>query len=554
MTSRPGSERVGADRPVNEQDGDATSGSPVASGPASTGNAPTGNADVGAVDRIVERFGGIRPMANKLDIPVTTVQGWRKRGAIPLARHADLRVAATKHAIALDDADLDAATPTEERGAADSAPVTETTVAEAPTTTPESPQTEATLNAAAPDDAAKPDAPATESITASITAPVAESVAAPAASVEPPPSLPAPDYLDEPRSASGFASALSIVALLVGAAALAEPWWGPQLSGWPNGASVPAASVSGASAPAADPALRAQVQQLADRVGRLEQRPASAAPAGDSAALDAAISQLTQRLDSLEKRPAATGGANTAGADAAGAAALADRLGGLEQRLTTLGGGAKAAQDLGKEVEALKQQIASVGQTVETRRDSGMAAQALVLAAGQLRATLAAGQPFQQDLQSVRALGIGDAGVTQPLDAVAPFAAKGIPTQAQITDRFRPLASDIVRAAERGDGANWIDSVIGKLSTLVTVRRQGGGVVGSSADAIVARAEAALGENNLGKAVEELAALQGAGAGAAAAWLADAKARLAADQAARALTQRAIALLTAASGGKGAAQ
>ncbi len=540
MTSRPGSERVGADRPVNEQDGDATRGSPVASGPAPTGNTPTGNADVGAVDRIVERFGGIRPMANKLDIPVTTVQGWRKRGAIPLARHADLRVAATKHAIALDDADLDAATPTEERGAADSAPVTE-----APTTTPESPQTEATLNAAAPDDAAKPDAPATESITAS----VAESLAAPAASVEPPPSLPAPDYLDEPRSASGFASALSIVALLVGAAALAEPWWGPQLSGWPNGTSVPAASVSGASAPAADPALRAQVQQLADRIGRLEQRPASAAPAGDSAGLDAAVSQLTQRLDSLEKRPAATGGA-----DAAGTAALADRLGGLEQRLTALGGGAKAAQDLGKEIEALKQQIASVGQNVETRRDSGMAAQALVLAAGQLRATLAAGQPFQQDLQSVRALGIGDAGVTQPLDAVAPFAAKGIPTQAQITDRFRPLASDIVRAAERGDGANWIDSVTGKLSTLVTVRRQGGGVVGSSADAIVARAEAALGENNLGKAVEELSALQGAGAGAAAAWLADAKARLAADQAARALTQRAIALLTAASGGKGAAQ
>jgi hypothetical protein len=480
---------------------------------------------------------------------VTTVQGWRKRGAIPLARHADLRVAATKHAIALDDADLDAATPTEERAAADSAPVIEkATVAETPATTPESPQTSEPLNAAAPEGAAKPDA----TILAPTETEAAPSVDAAASSVEPPQNapLPSPSYLDEPRVVSGFASALSIVALLVGAAALAEPWWGPKLPGWPNGASVPAASAPGASAPAADPALRAQVQQLVERVGRLEQRPASAnAPADDASGLDAAIHQLTQRLDSLEKRPVAA-----SGADAAGAAAMADRLGGLEQRLAALGGGAKATQDLGKDVEALKQQIASVGQSVETRRDSGMAAQALVLAAGQLRATLAAGQPFQQDLQSVRALGIGDAGVTQPLDAVAPFAAKGIPTQAQITDRFRPLASDIVRAAERGDGANWIDSVTGKLSTLVTVRRQGGGVVGSSADAIVARAEAALGENNLGKAVEELAALQGAGAGAAAAWLADAKARLAADQAARALTQRAIALLTAASGGKGAAQ
>jgi hypothetical protein len=539
MTSRPGSERVGADRPVNEQDGDATSNSPVAS------SAPP---DVGAVDRIVERFGGIRPMANKLDIPVTTVQGWRKRGAIPLARHADLRVAAAKHAIALDNADLDAATPTEERGAADSAPATETTVAETPATTPESPQAGERLSAAAPEDAEKPETTAADATTPAPT----ESPATPSANVEPPSveppqsaPLPSPSYLDEPRVVSGFASALSIVALLVGAAALAEPWWGPKLPGWPSGANAPAAS-----APAVDPALRAQVQQLVERVARLEQRPTPvSAPTGDNAGLDAVVNQLTQRLDSLEKRPAATGGG-----DAAGTAALVDRLGGLEQRLTALGGEAKAAQDLGKNVEALKQQIASVGQSVESRRDSGVAAQALVLAAGQLRATLAAGQPFQQDLQSVRALGIGDAGVTQPLDAVAPFAAKGIPTQAQITDRFRPLASDIVRAAERGEGASWIDNVTGKLSTLVTVRRQGGGVVGSSADAIVARAEAALGENNLGKAVEELSALQGAGAGAAAAWLADAKARLAADQAARALTQRAIALLTAASGGKGAAQ
>ncbi|HRQ83255.1 MAG TPA: hypothetical protein PKZ97_19240, partial [Azospirillaceae bacterium] len=42
-----------------------------------------------AVERVIERFGGIRPMAAKLDAPVTTVQGWKKRGAIPPARHDD---------------------------------------------------------------------------------------------------------------------------------------------------------------------------------------------------------------------------------------------------------------------------------------------------------------------------------------------------------------------------------------------------------------------------------------------------------------------------------
>lgn len=578
MTSRPGS-----DRPTPDQDGDANAALP---------SSPSGTS---AVDRIVERFGGIRPMANKLDTPVTTVQGWKKRGAIPLARHADLRAAAAKHRIKLDDADLDAATPTEDRtvvegvippsapapasidavlvppapptdaAPADGAPVSGATVSDAakaepvadpviePVTEPATP----TLDPDAPKlDGAKPEAPAEPTT----------GYAKPDTGTEPPRMAtiaPAPSYVDEPRSGSGFATALSILALLVGATALAEPWWGPRLPGWPATSGAPAAVATPGATPA-DPALRAQLQQLADRLGRLEQRPAAAptdagaatAAPPDASGLEATLRQLAERIDGLEKRPAAEPAA--APQPDPRVAQLTERFGGIEQRLTAVAGNSQAAQDLRKELDALKQQVSTVSQSVDQRRDAATAAQALVLAAGQLRASLAAGQPFQQDLQAVRALGIGDAGVTQPLDAVSAFAAKGIPTQAQLTDRFRPLASEIVRAAERGDGTSWIDQVTGKLATLVTVRRQGGGVVGTSPDAIVARAEAAVNENNLAKAVEELSALQGAGAEAAAPWLTDAKARLAADQAGRQLNDRAIALLTTAAGGaaggKGAAQ
>ena len=35
---------------------------------------------------IVQMFGGIRPMAKKLGVPVTTVQGWKKRDLIPVGR------------------------------------------------------------------------------------------------------------------------------------------------------------------------------------------------------------------------------------------------------------------------------------------------------------------------------------------------------------------------------------------------------------------------------------------------------------------------------------
>jgi hypothetical protein len=52
---------------------------------------------------IIERFGGIRPMATKLDVPVTTVQGWKKREAIPLARKKLISEAAQAHGVSLDD-------------------------------------------------------------------------------------------------------------------------------------------------------------------------------------------------------------------------------------------------------------------------------------------------------------------------------------------------------------------------------------------------------------------------------------------------------------------
>ena len=61
-----------------------------------------------ASELLIQRFGGIRPMANKLEVPFTTVQGWKKRGAIPAARVDALRAAARRHGIKLEDSELSA--------------------------------------------------------------------------------------------------------------------------------------------------------------------------------------------------------------------------------------------------------------------------------------------------------------------------------------------------------------------------------------------------------------------------------------------------------------
>ncbi len=54
-----------------------------------------------AAEAIIERFGGIRPMAGKMGVPVTTVQGWKKRNLIPGNRRRDVLSAAEKHGVDL---------------------------------------------------------------------------------------------------------------------------------------------------------------------------------------------------------------------------------------------------------------------------------------------------------------------------------------------------------------------------------------------------------------------------------------------------------------------
>ncbi len=50
---------------------------------------------------VIEAFGGIRPMAHKLGVPVSTVQGWKQRDTIPEHRIADILAAAATHDVDL---------------------------------------------------------------------------------------------------------------------------------------------------------------------------------------------------------------------------------------------------------------------------------------------------------------------------------------------------------------------------------------------------------------------------------------------------------------------
>ena len=54
-----------------------------------------------AAQPVIDAFGGIRPMAAKLDVPVSTVQGWKQRDTIPAGRIEAIVNAAREHGVAL---------------------------------------------------------------------------------------------------------------------------------------------------------------------------------------------------------------------------------------------------------------------------------------------------------------------------------------------------------------------------------------------------------------------------------------------------------------------
>lgn len=511
-----------------------------------------GTPTAGAAERIIEKFGGIRPMAHKLEIPVTTVQGWKKRGAIPTARHADLLAAATRHGIALDPEELAAAAPSEE-------PVGETP---GETPRPERPfEGEAVEDrAAGPDDEPRPvDERAADPVPAA-SLPAADTSTAPG------------DAAPVSRRAGGrkLAVAATLLSLLALGTALTAPWWASELLTPAFGEPRSPANVA---------ALQSRVDELAARMEAAE-RPQEGAQsgAGDLAetvsALEARIAEVAETARQAAEAARQSGeqvAAVAAGNGEAAAARVAEveqQLGALASRIpeqpvgtaqleqqlqelrSTLERNAQTiasleteANRLASELSGAIQRVAGLAQSVEQRQTADAETQALVLAAGQLRAALQDSDNFAAELQTLRQFGAEDGEIAEAAAALGPYAEGGIPTRPQLDDRFSRLAPDIVQAGRTAGGGEWYDRALNRVASLVSVRRVGGDVPGDSAAAVVARTEALLDQGNLDAAVEQLSTLQGPAAEAAEPWLAQARARLLAERVSTALTRHAIGRL-----------
>jgi hypothetical protein len=268
----------------------------------------------------------------------------------------------------------------------------------------------------------------------------------------------------------------------------------------------------------------ADLHPLADRVARLEQRPA--APVGSQAAVD--LGPLTTRVMALEHRATpdlapieasiearvvaleqeVTG---TGDKQAAGNSRFAARLDALSGRVDALSGRDQGAVgDLGRRLDADETRLAALEHAAAQM--AAMAGQAARLARIQAaQVALAAGEP------------LGDLPDAPP--AVAHYATASPPTEASLRLAY-PAAERAALAASSPD----LDDkpLFARLlaQTGMIVRRGDRVLVGDSAAGVLARAHTALDAGDLAGAVAAVSSLSGAPAAAMAAWLADATALL----------------------------
>ncbi|MFT3690835.1 hypothetical protein [Paenirhodobacter sp.] len=326
-----------------------------------------------------------------------------------------------------------------------------------------------------------------------------------------------------------------VVAALIGGGATlyAIPHLPPQLAGWIQ---PPQPNTT-----AFDSALSAQGSRIDAVAASVEALKAAPAPAADltglQGALDAnaadmrtlqeSVKALADRITALESRPVAV---VEGGAPVDSAAALQSQIDTLRAQLSGVGNVgdvqaqiAAAAAAVKSELESAQGQASQIGSAAEAaaRRSLQQAAAARVAAA------LQAGVPLAPALADAEA-----AGLTVP-DALK----ADVPGLSVLQSTFPEAARTALTASRKAAAGTGLGERLGAFLMAQTGARSLTPREGTDPDAVMSRAQAAVDDGDLPRAIQEIGALPQAGQALMSGWITQAQLRIAADQAVADLAQ-----------------
>ena len=522
-------------------------------------------------EAIIERFGGIRPMAKKIDVAVTTIQGWKKRNTIPANRRGAIMNAAMDYNIDLSGvADMSAPPVTLSADADHTVSASSSSVnknddgagakKKAPTPSAVRP------SAPTPSPAPSPVAPAAKPVRAD-----KEEVRQAAANVIS--DLEAQLATMEKRMMTKnmiFTTALTL--LVVGAGAFLL---------WPksdnNAAQIEAMKQEMAAMEAEAQAnaskggfgnlipqnlknqiegqindLKSQAAQVQSQVSNVQQQVTDTMSRVEGISTDVLGDQagdLGQRLSKLEEHMGDLIGSPSLSAllskfqvmqGDGGSGQLSQAVKELNTLFATQqdstvdpsdpDAAASPAAPMG--VDALlnkaRAQSSAIGQTFDGVPKNELKAAGMLLGFTQIRGALNRdGQPFADDLVLLQNL-VGDNPELQAqIEKLAPHAESGVLTPSGLSGEFRTLAGDMVVSSLKGEDVSVKDRASAKLNQLLQIEKDGELVTGTPVQATINRTEGLLEQGDLAGAISAAKSLNGPEAQLIAPWIAKAEATLA---------------------------
>ncbi len=411
------------------------------------------------------------------------------------------------------------------------------------------------------------------------------STPSPTREVSPPPASPTQVTVRRGLGVFGaFITGIVAAVIVLAGAMISLPFWPEEIRAMWRGQGVVTAptpaidlqAVRADAAAVANTAVEAARRDLMARIDDLEKRlrATSAAVAERPApAPDPAIAELRGKITALESRaaaaaaPAPPAATSTAPAPATAAppaatggdtekdlAALRLEIATLRAALQTLDQAMVGQKD---ETTRQREQAKTLAEAIEKARTEASAvgagekkalgaarASAVVGVAARLSSAIESGLPFSQELGLLAPLSQGDAKLGEITAALQPYAQAGVASRATLAAGF-PAVAKAALADDLADDS-FGERVLGKIKSIVSLRRVGADVPGDAVDAKLARAEAALEGGDVAKAVDLVKSLPPQTAKATSAWLARAEAHLAAKRAVDQLATYAVTLLGAA--------
>ena len=470
---------------------------------------------------VIERFGGIRPMAKKIDVAVTTIQGWKKRNVIPATRRAAILEAAESFGVDLSDI-IEGAPAANQNERAKPQIVEEVIEAEpVASSVPEASMRtgERAEKSSVAKDAAKAvaDTPANKT-TWIVVALVVIAALAVIALLFPQQNK----YQEELDRLSALEARTQEIEGDVAAVQDQQSFFGTLI---PEDLDQQLAS------------LQEQAGQVKEQAGQAIERAqeVSADVLGEGAAtLEERAQALEGHLQDLTGSPVLAGMLEKIeglSAQPEGQSQLdlaMDGLSGIMGNLDLTGEGSTFETTL----DAARGQNEALGQTFENVPATDLKAAALLLTMTQFRSSLNRdNEAFAQDLQVLTGLvGEDNPELIASLERLAPHAQSGVLTPGGLGDEFKTLAGDAVVASLKGEDVSVGERAQARFNEVFQVEKDGEMITGTETQVTLDTANKQLEAGDLEAAIATVQTLDGPAAAQMSGWLGKAEATLMAEK------------------------